>query len=343
MASFKVKIGNLTIGGGEQIAVQSMLKTDPHNKASSLKQLRRLESVGCELVRMAIPDERAVETFRYLKGRANVPLIADIHFDPSLALKAMEAGADKIRINPGNIPKAGLKKILELAMEKNIPLRIGLNTGSLPKKFRRISPLWEGLILAAEDFLDWISPYNYRNLIFSLKASSIEDTIEAYLRFSKKYDFPLHLGLTEAGPIPEGIVKSTIVLYTLLKEGIGDTIRVSLTAPPEVEAQASFCILESLGLRKRKLEIISCPTCGRTHSSLQPLIRTVRLLENEMKSHKVIAVMGCEVNGPGEAARADLGVSLTKNGAIIFKRGKIIKRVTLSEIKEALLEELNKD
>lgn len=181
------------------------------------------------------------------------------------------------------------------------------------------------------------------NFVFSLKASSIEDTIEAYRNFSQKYRFPLHLGLTEAGPIPEGIVKSTISLSILLKEGIGDTVRVSLTASPEVEVQTAFAILESLGLRKRKLQIISCPTCGRTHSSLQPLIRMVRGMENAFKEPTTVAIMGCEVNGPGEAAHADIGISLTQNGAVIFKKGKITKRVPLKEIREALLEELGKD
>jgi (E)-4-hydroxy-3-methylbut-2-enyl-diphosphate synthase len=343
MASFKVKIGKIEIGGGEKIAVQSMLKTDPHNKVSSLKQLKRLESSGCELIRMAIPDEQALETFRYLKRMAEAPLIADIHFDPNLALKAMEAGADKIRINPGNIPKYGLKMILEAAKEKLIPLRIGFNAGSLPKSLRGVRPLWKGLLLAAEEFLDWASSLNYYNLVFSLKASSLEDTIEAYRVFSQKYQFPLHLGLTEAGPVPEGIVKSTIALSTLLKEGIGDTIRVSLTASPEMEVQAAFSILESLGLRKRKLEIISCPTCGRAHSSLQPLIRIVRALENKVKGPTTVAVMGCEVNGPGEAAQADIGISLTQNGAVIFRRGKITARVSLKEVKEALWKELDRD
>lgn len=343
MASFKVKIGKIVIGGGEKIAVQSMLKTDPHNKMASLRQLRRLESLGCDLIRMAIPDEQAIETFRYLKSLSEIPLIADIHFDPHLAFKALEAGADKIRVNPGNIPKSGLKRILEAAKEKGIPIRIGLNAGSLPRNLRNVNPLWKGLILAAEEFLSWASPLDQHNFVFSLKASSIEDTIEAYRNFSQKYRFPLHLGLTEAGPIPEGIVKSTISLSILLKEGIGDTVRVSLTASPEVEVQTAFAILESLGLRKRKLQIISCPTCGRTHSSLQPLIRMVRGMENAFKEPTTVAIMGCEVNGPGEAAHADIGISLTQNGAVIFKKGKITKRVPLKEIREALLEELGKD
>jgi len=338
----KVKIGSVVIGGGEPIAVQSMLKTDPKNIVTSLRQLRKLEKVGCELVRMAIPDRESLETFKYLKKRAKIPLIADVHFDPSLALMAIEAGADKVRVNPGNIPKSGLKEIILKAKDKNVPLRIGLNSGSLPKKFKSYPSLALDLIKAAEDFLEWAIPLGYENLVFSLKASSIEETVEACTLFSRLYDFPLHIGLTEAGPIPEGIVKSSLVLFRVLQEGIGDTVRVSLTAPPELEVLSAFSVLRALGLREKRLEIISCPTCGRTHFSLQPLIKLVRLLENELKGPKVVAVMGCEVNGPGEALAADLGVSLTQSGAVIFKEGKIIRRVSVSQLKEALLEELSR-
>lgn len=340
MSSIKVKIGKVVIGGGEPIAVQSMLKTDPHDISSSLRQLRKLERSGCDLLRMAIPDELSLETFRCLKQRSSIPLIADIHFHPQLALKAIQAGADKVRINPGNIPKEGLKEILRVSKGNGIPLRVGFNSGSLPAKFRNIRPLWKGLLLAAEDFLNWVSRFDFSDLVFSLKASTIEDTVEAYRDFSQRFPFPLHLGLTEAGPIPEGVVKSTIALYSLLKEGIGDTIRISLTSPPEVEVQAAFSLLDSLGLRKKNLTLISCPTCGRAHSSLYPLIKMVRSLENEVKKPMVVAVMGCEVNGPGEASHADFGISLTQKGAAIFKKGKIVKRVSLKEIPRELAKEL---
>lgn len=340
MGSFKVRIGRISIGGGEPIAVQSMLKTDPHNPNASLRQLRKLEKLGCEILRMAIPDEEGLETFKYLKRKSSIPLVADIHFHPKLALKAIEEGADKIRINPGNIPKEGIKQILKAAKLKGIPLRVGFNSGSLPLKFRKVRPLWKGLLLSAEDFLNWASPFDFENFVFSLKAPTVEDTVEAYRNFSQRFSFPLHLGLTEAGPIPEGLVKSTIAIHLLLKEGIGDTIRVSLSAPPEMEVQTGFSLLDSLGLRKKMLTIISCPTCGRTHSSLDPIIRTVRSLENEVKSPMVIAVMGCEVNGPGEASHADFGISLTKGGAVIFKRGKILKTISLEEIKGEIMREL---
>lgn len=335
-----VEVGEVKVGGGYPIVVQSMLKTQPEKRLASLRQLRRLEEAGCQLVRVAIPNETALQTFSYLKSKARVPLIADIHYSADFAIKAMDQGADKIRINPGTISPSQLKVVLRKAKEKRVPLRVGINAGSLSKKPSNKKSIAFNMLQAAEDFLDLASSVDYYNFIFSLKTSGIEETQEAYRLFASHYDYPLHLGLTEAGPLPDGIVKSVLALAPLLEEHIGDTIRISLTAPPEVEVQAAYALLAALNIYQPKLEIISCPTCGRAHSELSPLISLVRSLEKELSSPKVIAVMGCEVNGPGESVQADLGVTLVPHGAVIFKEGKIKRRVEMNELRDALLEEL---
>jgi (E)-4-hydroxy-3-methylbut-2-enyl-diphosphate synthase len=331
-------VGNLVIGGDAPISVQSMLKCDPRDVSSSLRQLKALEREGCDLVRMAVPDAEAVSTLAELARKTRVPLIADVHFDHRLAIQAMQAGADKVRINPGNLSPSGLRQVLRESFRRNIPLRIGFNSGSLPRDLRseRIS---ERLVEAANRFLQKLE-IPPKALVFSLKASGIEETLNAYQQFSRQYDYPLHIGLTEAGPIPEGIVGSILACEQLLLHGIGDTLRISLTDSPLQEIRTALALLESVGLREGKVRIISCPTCGRTDVSLTSVLTAIRPILRQLKKPIVLAVMGCEVNGPGESMQADLGVAMTRGEAIFFKKGTIIRRVPRPQLLRALKQEL---
>jgi (E)-4-hydroxy-3-methylbut-2-enyl-diphosphate synthase len=333
-----VRVGNLVIGGDAPVSVQSMLKCDPRDTSSCLRQLKAMEREGCELVRMAVPDMEAVSTLAQLVRKAGVPLIADVHFDHRLAIQAMQAGADKVRINPGNLSASGLRQVLRESFERNIPLRIGFNSGSLPRDLHseRIS---ERLVEAANRFLQGLE-IPPRTLIFSLKASSIEETLHAYQQFSDRYDYPLHIGLTEAGPIPEGIVTSVLACEQLLLRGIGDTLRISLTDSPLKEIRTARALLESIGIREGNVRIISCPTCGRTNIPLTSVLTSIRPILNKLKKPLVLAVMGCEVNGPGEAMQADLGIAITRQEAIFFKNGKIIRRVPRPDLLRCLKQEL---
>ncbi len=331
-------MGNLVIGGDAPVSVQSMLKCDPRDVSSSLRQLRAMEREGCELVRMAVPDAEAVSTLAELVRKARVPLIADVHFDHRLAIQAMQAGADKVRINPGNLSPSGLRQVLRESFQRNIPLRIGFNSGSLPHDLRseRIS---ERLVEAANRFLQKLE-IPHRALVFSLKVSGIGETLNAYQQFSRQYDYPLHIGLTEAGPIPEGIVTSILACEQLLLHGIGDTLRISLTDSPLQEIRTARALLESIGLREGNVKIISCPTCGRTDVSLTSVLTAIRPILGRLKKPIVLAVMGCEVNGPGESMQADLGIAMTRREAIFFKKGKIIRRVPRPQLLRYLKQEL---
>lgn len=337
----QVRVGSVLIGGGAPIVIQSMLKTNPHNRTVSLRQLRSLEDVGCELVRMAIPDEESLQTLSYLKARTRVPLVADIHFQHGLAIEAMKRGADKVRVNPGNLSPSGLRKVLEVAKSLTVPLRLGFNSGSLPKDPRTESTvrrMQEGV----RRVIALINEMAVEDVVFSLKTSALDSTLQIYRWFSANYDYPLHIGLTEAGPIPDGIVRSVLACESLLSEGIGDTLRISLTAPAEEEVRTARVLLSALGLREQMLEVISCPTCGRAHVALPLFLKMLRSLPWQVPKRLVVAIMGCEVNGPGEAAQADLGLALTRDGAVLFSRGKVLRRLKFQDALSVLAQEIEK-
>lgn len=340
-----VKIGNLKIGGGNPIAVQSMCDTDTRDTKKTVRQIRKLEAVGCEIVRLAVVDEEAAWALKKIKKQVSIPLVADIHFDYKLAVLAVAAGADKIRINPGNI--GSNKKVTEVVracQDKNIPIRIGVNIGSLNKKIEaKYGRTAKAMAESALQEISILEKLNFNNIVISLKASDIFRTVAAYRLIFKKVDYPLHLGITEAGTLKTGIIKSSIGLGILLNEGIGDTIRVSLTAAPAEEVSAAWEILKALKLRTRGATLISCPTCGRTEFDLIGLAKQVEKVLGHIKKPITIAVMGCVVNGPGEAKEADLGIAGGGKGqAVLFKKGVILRTVPEERIFKELISEIKK-
>lgn len=336
----KINIGNLPVGGGAPVSVQSMTNTDTRNAEATIAQIKELSMAGCEIARVAVPDRKAADKLVEIISGSPIPVIADIHFDHRLALFAIEAGIHGIRINPGNIGDAKkVREVAEAAGEKNIPIRVGANAGSLPKGILgtiggksgdREGRLADALVKSALGECRLLEKYGFRNIKVSLKASSVPATVLAYRKFAELTDYPLHLGITEAGTLLRGTVKSSVGIGALLLGGIGDTIRVSLTADPVEEVKVGIMILESAGLRKAEPEIVSCPSCGRTEINLFGLVAKI---ESEIERIKAsgrrikiakIAVMGCVVNGPGEAKDADLGIAGSKNGmAAVFKKGKM--------------------
>lgn len=339
----RIYVGNVPIGGDAPISVQSMTKTDTRDVVKTVKQIKQLEKIGCEIVRIAVPDMEAAKTLGKIKNKVNVPIIADIHFNYKLAIEAIKQGVDGLRINPGNIGSTWkVKEVVNAAKDRLIPIRIGVNAGSLPKdiieKYGEISA--EAMVEAAERQIDTLKSLDYDIIKVSLKASNVMKTIEAYKLFSSKYDYPLHIGITETGPLPEGVVKSSIGIGLLLLEGIGDTIRVSLTASPLVEVQVAYEILRTLGIRSYGVEIISCPTCGRTEINLKGMVKKVKVALQGIKKPIKVAVMGCSVNGPGEAKEADFGIAGGKGKGIIFVKGKIIKTVKEGDLVQALLDSI---
>lgn len=335
-------MGRVLIGGKAPVSVQSMTTVPTDDVRATVKQIEALEEAGCEIVRVAVPDGKAAVALSDIKKAISIPLVADIHFDYRLALAALDAGVDKIRINPGNIgSKDRLAKIVLKAKEKKIPIRIGVNAGSLDKKYSSRN-LPEALVESALEHICFFESLKFYDTIISVKSSSVLKSIEAYRMLADKCDYPLHLGITEAGTVLSGTVKSSIGLGILLNEGIGDTIRVSLTSEPVKEVLVGFEILQSLGLRKERPELISCPTCARCEIDLIPLAEEIeRRLMKSKKSIKV-AVMGCVVNGPGEAREADIGLAAGKGSAVLFVRGKVIRKIKEHEMIEALMEEVNK-
>lgn len=337
-----IYVGNVPIGGDNPIVVQSMTKTDTRDINSTIKQIRSLQKHGCEIVRVAVPDMESAKVLGRIKKAIKIPIIADIHFDWRLALEAIVQGVDGLRINPGNIGAIWkIKEIVKATKERAIPIRIGVNAGSIEKDILKKygHPTPEALVESAEKHIKILEDLQFDMIKVSLKASDVLKTIEAYNLFSNRYDYPLHIGISEAGPPPYGIIKSSIGIGILLSEGIGDTIRVSLTAKPEEEVIVAFGILSSLGLRHRGVDIISCPTCGRCKINILKLAKEVqKRLKNIQKPLKV-AVMGCVVNGPGEAKEADIGIAGTKGRGIIFKKGRIIKQVDEKELLETLISE----
>ena len=327
--SKQIQIGNIKIGGDAPISVQSMTNTDTRDIKSTLKQINNLAEAGCELVRLAILNAEAADAVKELKKSSPLPLIADIHFDYRLAIKCIENGIDALRINPGNIGKEEhTKKVVALAKTNNVPIRIGINAGSLEKEIEKLDiPLAEKMVMSALRHVNILEDNNFDKIKISLKSSDVNTTIEAYRLMAQKVEYPLHLGVTEAGTYYGGIIKSAVGLGTLLAEGIGDTIRVSLTDSPTEEVKAGFQILKSLGLRKKGINFISCPTCGRTQINLIELAKEVEKRLENFNKPLTIAVMGCAVNGPGEAKHADYGIAGGIKEGYIFKKGEIIKKL----------------
>lgn len=339
----KVRIGDRVIGGGSPILIQSMTNTKTEDVDATVRQILALERAGCELVRCTVPTLKAAEALKEIKKQIHIPLIADIHFDYRMAIAAMENGADKIRINPGNIgSNERVKAVIDCAKERNIPIRVGVNSGSLEKeyleKYGRVTA--EGLVESALGKLALIEDLGYDNMVVSIKSSDVLMCAEAYRLFSEKSDYPLHVGITEAGTLLSGNIKSSIGLALILFQGIGDTIRVSLTGDPVEEIKSAKLILRTLGLRQGGIEIVSCPTCGRTQIDLINLANQVEALCQDIPLDLKVAVMGCVVNGPGEAKEADIGVAGGDGVGLIIKKGEIIKKVPEDELLEELKKEL---
>lgn len=340
----EVQIGKIKIGGDNPVAVQSMCNTDTRDAKKTIEQILRLESAGCEYIRITVPDMKAAEAIREIKKGINIPLVADIHFDYKLALEAIKNGIDKIRINPGNIGSdEKVRAVVEACKEKNIPIRIGVNVGSLEKEIeKKYGRTPKAMVESALHHIKILEKLNFHDIVVSLKASDVPRTIEAYEMLSKLVDYPLHLGVTEAGTPKSGTVKSAIALGVLLNEGIGDTLRVSLTADPEEEVRVAWEILKSLKLRQRGATLISCPTCGRTEINLIDLANKVEETLSHTDKKITVAVMGCIVNGPGEAKEADIGIAGGKGRAVIFKKGEILKTVSEKDIFKELMDEIEK-
>ena len=341
----EVLIGNVAIGNDNPIAIQSMLNTDPHNIDACIIQAKALENAGCDIVRTAVPDMDAVAVIPALKNAVNIPIVADIHFDYRIALACAENGVDKIRINPGNIGADDrVKAVADICNQKNIPIRIGVNSGSVEKhileKFG--SPIPEALVESAMYHIKLLERFDFNNIVVSIKSSDVVRTVKAYRLMHELCDYPLHIGVTEAGTYNMGVVKSAVGLGSLLVDGIGDTMRVSLTADPVEEVYAAKRILKAIGLGKASVNIVSCPTCGRTKIDLISLADKVEKCLENCKKNITVAVMGCVVNGPGEAKEADIGVAGGDGCGLIFKKGQILRKVPESEILEALLEEVEK-
>ena len=340
-----VKVGNLLIGGGNNVVIQSMCNTDTRNVKETVAQIKRLEEAGCEMVRVAVPDMEAAKAIGKIKKEISIPLVADIHFDYRLALEAMEQGIDKVRINPGNIgSEEKIRAVVEKAKEKHIPIRIGVNSGSLEKdlleKYGHVTP--EALVESALKHVRILERYDFHDIVISIKASSVPFSIAAYSLLSQKVDYPLHVGITEAGTVWGGTVKSAVGIGSILAMGIGDTIRVSLTGDPVEEIKAAKEILKSLELRKFGVEFVSCPTCGRTQIDLVSIASQVEEKCRKINKNIKVAVMGCVVNGPGEAREADIGIAGGKGEGLIFKKGEIIKKVPENQLIDALMAEIEK-
>ena len=344
----KIKVGNTFIGGDAPIAIQSMTNVDPHDAASTLRQIKKLEIAGCDIVRLAIPDIEAAETIKKIKeSEINIPIVADIHFDYRIALKCAEYGIDKIRINPGNIGDDDrVKAVCDICNKKNIPIRIGVNSGSLEKSIlaKYGSPTPQALCDSAMYHLDLLKKFDFHNVVISIKSSCVNEMIAANRKIAEVCDCPLHLGVTEAGSEKIGIIKSSAGLGALLCDGIGDTIRVSLTDDPVKEISAAKNILKALEIEGQcGMNIVSCPTCGRTRIDLIDLVKRFEsAVEDEHLSDVpiTVALMGCVVNGPGEAAEADIGIAGGINEAVLFKKGKIVRKISESEIENVLIEEI---
>ena len=339
----KIKIGDVVIGGGERIAIQSMTNTETSDIDATVEQILRLEEAGCDIVRCTANTEAAAMAFDKLKERTHVPLVADIHFQYKLAIMAMEHGADKIRINPGNIgSEENLKAVVDVAKKRNIPIRVGVNSGSLEQQFidKYNGVTAEGIVESALDKVRMIEEQDYDNIVISIKSSDVLMSVKTHELIAERTKYPLHVGITESGTLWSGNIKSSVGLGIILNQGIGDTIRVSLTGDPVEEVKTAKLVLKTLGLRNDGITLVSCPTCGRTHIDLIGLAEQTEKLIADYKNLNIkVAVMGCAVNGPGEAKEADLGIAGGDGVGLIFKKGEILRKVP----QEALLGELKKE
>ncbi|MBR4580717.1 MAG: flavodoxin-dependent (E)-4-hydroxy-3-methylbut-2-enyl-diphosphate synthase [Lachnospiraceae bacterium] len=339
-----IQIGNRVIGGGNPILIQSMTNTRTEDAAATVAQIKRLEAAGCEIIRCTVPNEEAAKALAEIKKQISIPLVADIHFDYKMAIAAMENGADKIRINPGNIGgREKLKAVVDVAKDKNIPIRVGVNSGSLEKeiveKYGHVTA--EGIVESALDKVSMIEAEGYENIVISIKSSDVLMCIRAHELIAKETNYPLHVGITEAGTLFSGTIKSSVGLGIILNEGIGDTIRVSLTGDPVEEVKTAKRILKTLDLRKGGIEVVSCPTCGRTKIDLIGLANKVETMVEEFSDLNIkVAVMGCVVNGPGEAKEADIGIAGGDGVGLLIKKGEIVKKVPEEDLLEVLRSEL---
>lgn len=341
-----VNIAGLKMGNNNKIIIQSMTNTNTADAEATIRQIKELENLGCQMIRVTVNNLKAAEAIKKIKNEINIPLVADIHFDYKLALLAIENGIDKLRINPGNIgSEENIKKVVLAAKKKNIPIRIGVNSGSIEKEIleKYGSPCVDALVDSAMYHVKLLEKFDFFDIVVSLKSSNVQMMIEAYRKISKLIDYPLHLGVTEAGTKFQGTIKSAIGIGSLLADGIGDTIRVSLTENPAEEIKVAKEILKVLDLSEEGVEIISCPTCGRTEIDLISLAKEVeKEFENEKKKFS-IAVMGCVVNGPGEAKEADYGIAAGRGTGILFKKGEIIKKVPEKDLLEELKNLIKED
>ncbi len=335
MRTKKVRIGDLIIGGGSPVRVQSMTNTPTEDLKRTKAQISALAAAGCEIVRISIPSVKAAENIEKFKNAfPDIPLVADIHFDYRLALLSIERGIDKLRLNPGNITaKDKVAEIVYAARRKKIPIRIGINGGSLPASIKEKyhKPTAEALVAAAAEEIAYFKKLEYENIVVSLKSSDVPVTVKANRLFRERYPYPLHLGITEAGTAIGGTVKSAVGIGILLNEGIGDTLRISLSGDPVTEVHTGFAILRELGLRRTGLDLIACPTCSRTEIDVAGISAQIEKKFRGMKEPLRVAIMGCIVNGPGEASEADIGIVGTKSGYVIYVNGKIIKKITKAE------------
>ncbi|MBD7964490.1 MULTISPECIES: flavodoxin-dependent (E)-4-hydroxy-3-methylbut-2-enyl-diphosphate synthase [Bacillales] len=337
-----VKVGNLTIGGTDQVIVQSMTTTKTHDVEATVAEILRLEEAGCQVVRVACPDMRAAEAIADIKKRINIPLVVDIHFDYKLALKAIEGGADKIRINPGNIGRREkVEAVVKAAKAKGIPIRIGVNAGSLEKKYleKYGYPTADGMVESALHHIKILEDLDFHDIIVSMKASDVNLAIEAYEKAAKAFDYPLHLGITESGTLFAGTVKSAAGLGAILHKGIGNTVRISLSADPVEEVKVARELLKSFGLLSDAATLISCPTCGRIEIDLISIANEVEEYISNVRAPIKVAVLGCAVNGPGEAREADIGIAGARGEGLLFRHGEIVRKIP----EDQLLDELKKE
>jgi len=339
-----IQIGNRSIGGGNPILIQSMTNTKTENVEATVEQILRLEAAGCEIIRCTVPTLEAAKAIAEIKKQIHIPLVADIHFDYKMAIAAMENGADKIRINPGNIGSTDkVKAVVDVAKERNIPIRVGVNSGSLEKqlveKYQGVTA--EGIVESALDKVRIIEELGYDNLVISIKSSDVLMCVKAHELLAGKTEYPLHVGITESGTVQSGNIKSAIGLGLILHQGIGDTIRVSLTGDPVEEIKSAKLILRTLGLRKGGIEVVSCPTCGRTQIDLIGLATKVEKLVEDYPLDIKVAVMGCVVNGPGEAKEADIGIAGGIGEGLLIKKGEVIRKVPEEQLLDVLKEELD--
>lgn len=339
----QISVGNVLIGGGAPVSVQSMCSTDTRDVAATLAQIGRLSAAGCEIVRCAVPDQDAAVALAAIKSGSSIPLIADIHFDYKLALTALESGVDGLRLNPGNIGERWkVAEVVKAAAERRIPIRIGVNGGSLEKELliKYGHPTPEAMVESALGHVRILEDLNYDQIKISIKVSDVVRTVEAYRQLSDAVDYPLHIGVTEAGTTFSGTIKSSVGLGILLHQGIGDTMRVSLTGDPVDEVRVAYDILKSLALRKRGINFVSCPTCGRCQIDLIPVAEEVERRLAHVDTNVTVAVMGCSVNGPGEAREADFGIAGGRGEGLLFKNGEIVRKVPQERLADALVDEV---